>query len=103
MAPCFAKRWMTRVLPIVPILTNDDVDYHNMHPGFKMNLLSSMRIAFALPMIDVREELLRKIRPYELTEGSAIEAFEKAMDEVVYGLQYGIHERERALKRPSPS
>ena len=55
-----------------------------MHPGFKMNLVSAMRIAFALPMIDVLEELLRKIRPYELSAGSTEAAFEKAMDEVVY-------------------
>ena len=27
--------------PDVPILTNDDVDSHDMHPGFKMNLLTS--------------------------------------------------------------
>lgn len=75
----------------VPILTNDDQDTHQMHPGFKMNLLSAMRIAFALPMIDVLEELLRKIRPYELERGSANAAFEKAMDAVVYGLQdHGI-------------
>ena len=39
----------------VPILTNDDVDYHDMHPGFKMNPLSAMRIAFTLPMIDALE------------------------------------------------
>ena len=44
----------------VPILTNDDVDSHNMHPGFKLNLASSVKIAFALPMIDVLEELLRR-------------------------------------------
>ncbi len=75
----------------VPILTNDDVDYHDMHPGFKMNLLSAMRIAFAIPMIDALEELLRKIRPYERIPGSANQAFERAMDEVVYGLQnHGI-------------
>lgn len=55
----------------VPILTNDDADSHDMHPGFKMNILSAARIAFALPMIDVLEELLRKIRPYELTKGDA--------------------------------
>ena len=29
-----------------------------------MNLFTSMRIAFALPMIDALEELLRKMRPY---------------------------------------
>ena len=75
----------------VPILTNDDVDYHDMHPGFKMNMISDMRIAFALPMIDVLEELLRKIRPYELEKGSTDAAFEHAMDELIDGLQnHGI-------------
>ena len=71
----------------VPILTNDDVDYHDVHPGFKMNLFSAMKIAFALPMIDALEELLRKIRPYEKIKGSANAAFEKAMDKVVDGLE----------------
>lgn len=71
----------------VAILTNDDVDYHNLHPGFKMNLNSSIRLALALPMIDVLEELLRKIRPYEKVKGSADKAFEKAMDCLVEGLE----------------
>lgn len=70
----------------VPVLTNDDVDVHHMHPGFKMNMLSAVRIAFALPMIDALEELLRKIRPYERINGSADAAFERAMDQVIYGM-----------------
>ena len=32
----------------VPILTNDDKDSHDLHPGFKMNLLTAVRIAFAM-------------------------------------------------------
>lgn len=71
----------------VAILTNDDVDYHDLHPGFKMNLLSAIRLAGALPMIDILEELLRKIRPYEKVSGSSDEAFEEAMDFVVNGLE----------------
>ncbi|MGN0205495.1 MAG: activase, partial [Coprococcus sp.] len=71
----------------VPILTNDDVDYHNMHPGFRMSLGSAIRLAFALPVIDVLEELLRKIRPYEKVPGSTNQAFEEGMDAVVDGLQ----------------
>ena len=55
----------------VPIITNDDADDHNLHPGFKFSLASSIRIAAALPMIDALEELLRKMRPYELEPGSA--------------------------------
>lgn len=84
----------------VPILTNDDTDYHNMHPGFRMNIRSAARIAFALPMIDVLEELLRKIRPYEKEAGSTEHAFEKAMDEVVYGLQkHGIAGAGKGFKK----
>ncbi|MGI6008019.1 MAG: acyl-CoA dehydratase activase [Ruminococcus sp.] len=71
----------------VPILTNDDVDYHDMHPGFRMSAVSGARLVFGFPMIDVLEELLRKIRPYELEKGSAQRAFDAAMDEVIYGME----------------
>ena len=71
----------------VPILTNDDVDYHNIHPGFRMSMLSGARLVFGLPMIDVLEELLRKIRPYEINPGSAQAAFDAAMDEVIGGME----------------
>lgn len=52
-----------------------------------MNIFSALRIAFALPMIDALEELLRKIRPYEIEKGSAQIAFDKALDKVVNGLE----------------
>jgi predicted nucleotide-binding protein (sugar kinase/HSP70/actin superfamily) len=71
----------------VPILTNDDEDRHDLHPGFRMNMMTALRVAFALPMIDALEELLRKIRPYELTPGSADAAFERGLDALVEGLE----------------
>ena len=74
----------------VPIVTNDDVDYHNLHPGFHLDLMASLRIAVALPMIDVMEELLRKIRPYELVPGSADACFAAGMDDIVEGMSHGI-------------
>lgn len=84
----------------VPILTNDDVDYHNMHPGFRMSLGSAIRLAFALPVIDVLEELLRKIRPYEKVAGSTNRAFEKGMDAVVEGLElHGISGLKKGFKK----
>lgn len=83
----------------VPVLTNDDEDYHNMHPGFRMNLLSAARIAIALPMIDVLEELLRKIRPYELTAGSAGRAFEYGMDQITEGLTGSLSKVKRSFSR----
>ena len=84
----------------VPILTNDDEDSHSLHPGFHMNLSSSLKIAFGLPMIDVLEELLRKIRPYETKEGSAQKAFDAAMDDVITGIEkHGISGALRGFKK----
>ncbi len=84
----------------VPIITNDDVDYHDMQPGFKMNMASAIEIAMTLPMIDVLEELLRKIRPYELVAGAADEAFERAVDELMDGLaRHGVAGAKRGFKR----
>ena len=84
----------------VPILTNDDEDSHNLHPGFKMNLQSSVKVAFGLPMIDVLEELLRKIRPYELKPGSADKAFEEALDQVIYGMRdHGLRGAKKGFKK----
>ena len=84
----------------VPIITNDDVDYHQLHPGYKLNLLAAAGIAFALPMIDVLEELVRKIRPYETVPGSANQAFEKALDAVIEGMErYGIRGAKRGFEQ----
>ena len=86
--------------PEVPILTNDDQDYHDLHPGFKMNLVTAAEIAFGMPIIDALEELLRKIRPYEVVRGSANRAFSRAMDEVVQGLlQGGIPGMEKGFRK----
>ena len=82
----------------VPILTNDDKDSHNQHPGYRMSLAASLRIAFSLPMIDVLEELLRKIRPYETVPGSANKAFDQAMDLLIDGLErQGIRGAEKGF------
>ena len=71
----------------VPIITNNDKDAHNMHPGFKMSLGSAIRVAFGLPMIDALEDLLRKMRPYELEPGSADKAFDQAIECVMSGIR----------------
>ena len=73
----------------VAIVTNDDVDLHDMHPGFKMNALSLLKVSISLPIIDTLEEVLRKKRPYEIVKGSADAAFAKGMDMLVEGLEKG--------------
>ena len=84
----------------VPVLDNDDVDAHNVHPGFKLNLSSSIQIAFGLPMIDGLEAMLRRIRPYELEPGAADAAFEQAMDELIGGMERaGLRGLDAGFKR----
>lgn len=83
----------------IAIMTNDDVDYHEIHPGFQLNALSLLRIAFSLPMIDTLEEILRKIRPYEKVKGSADEAFDKAMDHLADGIRHGVFGGMRGFKK----
>ncbi|MCD8119844.1 MAG: acyl-CoA dehydratase activase [Lachnospiraceae bacterium] len=86
--------------PQVPIVTNDGEDSHNLHPGYRMGLMSQLRTAVALPMIDVLEELLRKIRPYEKVPGSADEAFERGMDAMIDGLTgHGIRGMRKGFKK----
>ncbi len=86
--------------PQVPIVTNDDVDFHDIHPGFKLSLPSAIQTAFGLPMIDALEELLRKMRPYELVPGSADAAFEKSVQLVMDGLgKNGIRGAKRGFKQ----
>ena len=83
----------------VPIITNDETDARNIHPGFKMSLPSAMRIAYGLPMIDALEELLRKIRPYELIPGSADAAFEQAVQVTMDGMgKNGISGAKKGFK-----
>ena len=74
----------------IAIMTNDDVDYHEIHPGFQLNALSLLRISLSLPMIDTLEEILRKKRPYELIKGSADAAFEEAMEHLATGIRKGV-------------
>ena len=73
----------------VSIITNDDVDYHNLHPGFKLNMQAMIKISFALPMIDALEDLLRKMRPYETVKGISNKTFDKAIDVLMESIEKG--------------
>ena len=84
----------------VTIVTNDDVDSHDVHPGFQMSIMTAVLIAFALPMIDALEELLRKIRPYETVAGSADAAFEAGMEALTEGMrESGIPGLKKGFKK----
>lgn len=84
----------------VPIITNDDVDAHNMQPGFKMSTAAAIRTAIGLPMIDALESLLRKMRPYETELGSAEAAFDQGLEETMEGMRkHGVRGAIAGFKR----
>ncbi len=84
----------------VPIVDTDNVDAHNMHPGFKLGPRASLKVAIGLPMVDTLEALLRKMRPYELEAGSAQAAFDEAMNVLVQAvLRSGVAGITRAFRR----
>ncbi len=84
----------------VSIMTNDDVDLHQLHPGYKINMNTLINVSLALPMIDVLEEMLRKIRPYELVKGSADKAFAEGMELLSKGIEkHGAFGAVRGFKK----
>ena len=84
--------------PTVPIITNDK-DTKNMHPGFKLGPLFSLRMLYGLAMVDALEDLRRNLRPYEQTPGSFDAAFEEITDDVAAGLDRSIRAAFAAYKR----
>ena len=84
----------------VPIVDTDDEDRHDIHPGFRLGLAASLRVAAGLPMVDAMEALLRRMRPYELEPGVARRAFDRGMDLMVEGLAgHGIRGLTRGFER----
>lgn len=84
----------------VPIITNDAVDQYDIHPGYRMSIRAQACVAFALPMIDVLEQLLRKIRPYERAKGEANRIFNKAIECLSAGIEKsGVRGGIRAFKQ----
>ena len=84
----------------VPVLTNDDVDAHNMHPGYRMSPRALLEAGLVLPMLDALEQLLRRMRPYELAQGSADAAFELAMNQLIAGIgKHGVAGARSGFKR----
>jgi predicted nucleotide-binding protein (sugar kinase/HSP70/actin superfamily) len=83
----------------VPIITNDLYDRKKLHPGFAPFGLSSLiEAAWAFIMLDVLEELRRKIRPYELTPGLTDQTFDNCFDNLVEQARRGLGQTVKAFR-----
>ncbi|MDR1031469.1 MAG: acyl-CoA dehydratase activase [Treponema sp.] len=86
--------------PEVPILSTDFIDAKNMHPGFRFSKLTYARSAWCLMMVDVLEDLRRKIRPYEKVPGETDRVVVEGIDAICTALQRkGMFGALRAYKK----
>ncbi len=88
----------------VPILSTDPSDTKQMHPGVSMLTAgTAVEAALMFTMLDILEELLRKIRPYELNKGEAEAVFNACIkdisDAAATGLQAAMDAYKRAIDR----
>ncbi|MDR1596077.1 MAG: acyl-CoA dehydratase activase [Treponema sp.] len=73
----------------VPIFSTDIHDIKNIHPGFRLSEMSFARAGWTLIMMEILENLRRKIRPYEFETGETDRVFEVSTDKIADALQYG--------------
>lgn len=66
----------------VPIVSTDPVDYKEMHPGIKLGNMFNIATVWAVVIMDILEELRRKIRPYEINAGETNRIFDEAIDRI---------------------
>ena len=61
----------------IPIVSTDPVDSKDMHPGVRLGFGFETQALWAIAMMDVLEELRRKIRPYESQKGMCDRLFDQ--------------------------
>ncbi len=88
----------------VPILSTDPGDTKHMHPGVSMLTAgTAVEAALMFTMLDILEELLRKIRPYELHKGEAETVFNSCIKDIadasVSGLSKAVDAYKVAIER----
>ena len=84
----------------VPILTTDPGDTKGIHPGVSMlGARSVLLAAWAFSMLDILEELCRKIRPYETVAGETNRVFETCVSDIARSSGKGLGKMLSAFRR----
>jgi predicted nucleotide-binding protein (sugar kinase/HSP70/actin superfamily) len=85
--------------PQVPVLTTDMDDPKGMHPGVSiLSLKAVIEAVWVFNMLDVLNELKRKIRPYELIEGETDRVFDGAIDSIAEASMSGLGAAKNAYR-----
>ncbi|MGI5954786.1 acyl-CoA dehydratase activase [Dysosmobacter sp.] len=84
----------------VPILTTDPGDTKGIHPGVSMlGARSVLLAAWAFSMLDILEDLCRKIRPYETVAGETNRVFQACIEDIAAGSKEGLRKMIAAFRR----
>ena len=84
----------------VPILTTDPSDTKGIHPGVSMlGAHSVLLAAWAFSMLDILEELCRKIRPYETEAGETNRVFQECVEDIAEASKQGLGKMIGAFRR----
>ena len=84
----------------VPILTTDPGDTKGIHPGVSMlGARSVLMAAWAFSMLDILEELTRKIRPYETVAGETDRVFNECVESLAEASKQGLGKLIGAFRR----
>jgi predicted nucleotide-binding protein (sugar kinase/HSP70/actin superfamily) len=75
--------------PQVPLITTDQTDSKNAHPGLHFGAATYAKTVWGLVQTDTLEFLRRKIRPYELEKGETDNVVENAFIQIGNGIAKG--------------
>ncbi|GHV82730.1 2-hydroxyglutaryl-CoA dehydratase [Spirochaetia bacterium] len=64
----------------VPIITIDQTDKKNIHPGFILKPVSFIRSIWTLVMTDILDDICRKVRPYEIEKGETNRVYNECIN-----------------------
>ena len=73
--------------PQVPILSTNFVDSKNMHPAYRFNQLTYVKISWCMIMLEILDNLRRKVRPYELVSGETDRVVEAGLDAIIAAME----------------
>jgi predicted CoA-substrate-specific enzyme activase len=72
--------------PQVSVITTDMQDLKNAHPGMNFTPVTYANVVWGIIQADALENLMRKIRPYELQKGETDKIVENAFHEIANGI-----------------
>ena len=83
----------------VPIVSTDPIDSKEMHPDVRLGAMFNVKCLWAIEVMDILEELRRKIRPYERHAGVTDGVFDMVIDDCAEALQQGIPQLIQAFRQ----